>query len=117
MGDVAEQRVCERATLRRPVEVLADDGRVLSGVLINVSLGGVLVEVARGGTAFTRGQAIGLRLDPQADATAYRCTIQRAGDDLLGLALDRKLAAKFGLAVTRGMFSGRPGDGAAAAGG
>lgn len=113
MGDVTEQRVCERATLRRPVEVIADDGRVFPGVLINVSLGGMLVEVARGESGFARGQAIDLRLDPASEVAAYRCTVQRAGDDLLGLSLDRKLAAKFGLAVTRGMFSaGRDAAGA-----
>lgn len=114
MGEPAEQRVCERATLRRPVELVAGDGGVIPGVLVNVSLGGALVEVVADTAGFTRGQSIGLRLVPDADGLAYACVVTRATDDLLGLSLDRKLAAKFGLAVTRGMFARGQSIGAAA---
>lgn len=103
MDDIAENRVCERATLRRAVEVTADDDGTVHGTLVNVSLGGVLVEVPAG-AGFATGQRVKLRLASDPAIDSFSCTVVRARDDLLGLSVDRELAARFGLKVTRGTF-------------
>lgn len=106
MDDIAEHRVCERATLRRAVAVSAGGASAISGTLVNVSLGGVLVEVPSG-AGFAVGQRVNLRLASDPAIDSFPCTVVRARDDLLGLSVDRELAARFGLKVTRGTFTRR----------
>ena len=112
MADVTEQRVCDRATLRQPVVVVAAKGETVDGTLINVSLGGMLVELPTGAGGFEHGQDIELRLVPTDKGRSYSCKVMRVGDGMIGLSIDRKLAARFGLDLTRGMFSrSRPASG------
>jgi hypothetical protein len=108
MDDAADQRTCERTGLRRPVVVAPAGGTAVAGTLVNVSLGGVLVELAERSAGFSLGQAIELRLSTAQQGRPYACEVVRVDAGLLGLAIDRKAAAKFGLEITRGMFSRKP---------
>ena len=115
MADLAEQRVCDRAALRQPVVIVPTEGEAVDGMLVNVSLGGMLVELAQGADGFERGQDIELQLMPRSSERSYRCKVMRAGDGMIGLSIDRKLAARFGLDLTREMFSrSRPASGSPA---
>lgn len=116
-ADAADLRVCERIGLSRSVTVTGVDGLVVEGGLINVSLGGVSVELTGGTDHFARGQVVALRLSSKDEAAPYGCAVMWADKGLLGLSIDRKSAARLALELTHGMFArhGRPVDTAPAA--
>jgi hypothetical protein len=105
MGVSADSRTCDRVNLNRSISVMRLDGPAIDGRLINVSLGGVSIELAGGTHGFARGQTAALRLSPEDREHPYQCEVMWARDGLLGLSIDRKSSARLALAITRGMFA------------
>lgn len=105
IGTIADARLCDRVSLSRSVSVMGPGGLAIDCRLVNVSLGGVSIELPAGTHGFARGQVVALRLSPTHDATPYGCAVMWADNGLLGLSIDRKSAARLALELTRGMFT------------
>ena len=105
IADAPDARVCDRVGLSRSVSVIGSGGFAIDCRLVNVSLGGVSIELPGGTHGFARGQAATLRLSAADRDLPYQCEVMWARDGLLGLSIDRKSSARLALELTRGMFT------------
>jgi hypothetical protein len=101
----SDQRICDRTALRQAIVIRCSKVGAVTGHLVNVSLGGVLVELPGGMDAFAEGDTVALCLSPDDSASHFACRVVRSHNDQLALTVARNSAARFGLALTRGLFA------------
>jgi hypothetical protein len=102
-----ERRTCQRHDHKRAVAIRLSGGAVVICRLVNVSLGGVLVSVGDEVGRFVVGQTVELYIGRQARDAIFRGVVIRIGNHVVGLSLEGQWAARFGLALARGLLSRR----------
>jgi hypothetical protein len=104
-NDNEEKRVCQRIPLKKRVVLEAENGALINGETDNGSLGGILVLTRDNLGALQMGSQLSLYLIiDNKRSRAFPCCVTRISHCAIGLQLDRKVAAAFGLLLTKDMF-------------
>lgn len=99
----AERRTCERVTMGCRARVELSNGVVLTGSTLDVSLGGLLFQADQTINGFPPGEtAMLFLLDEQGESAPFPCETVRISSAQAALKIDRKFAARFGKALTKG---------------
>lgn len=101
----AEKRTCERIMLRKQVAIELPDGTMIFGISENASLGGLLVHSQDKLDRLPMGISLSLYLlEGGKRSRAFPCQVTRISHSIIGLELDKKVAASFGMLLTKGVF-------------
>lgn len=99
----AERRTCERINLGYRARVELANGVALTGSTLDVSLGGLLFLADQTINGFPPGEtAMLFLLDEQGESAPFPCEAVRISSAQAALKIDRKFAARFGKALTKG---------------
>ena len=99
----AERRTCERINMGYRARVELTNGVVLTGSTLDVSLGGLLFQADQAINGFPPGETVMLfLLDEQGESAPFPCEAVRISTVQAALKIDRKFAARFGKALTKG---------------
>lgn len=99
----SERRICERINLGYRARVELANGLVLMGSTLDVSLGGLLFLADQTISGFPPGAiAMLFLLEEQSESAPFPCEAVRISSAQAALKIDRKFAARFGKALTKG---------------
>ena len=99
----SERRICERINLGYRARVELTSGLVLTGSTLDVSLGGLLFQADQPISGFPPGEtAMLFLLEEQGESAPFPCEAVRISSAQAALKIDRKFAARFGKALTKG---------------
>ena len=102
-----EKRVCQRLELHREVTINLLNGRSISGSTDDISLGGIRVLTTESiddifSKDVSQEATVQLGSGQMQESKQYPCTIVRHDENSVSLQMDKKKAASFSLALTRG---------------
>lgn len=102
-----DRRRCERLDMQYLVVLELTNGREIIGRSRDISLSGVLLSSGQSVDGVNAGDTAILKLDVRGQSQSYACRISRVSETEIGLEVDRKQAAAFGLQVTRDLLKRR----------
>ncbi|MCP3664334.1 MAG: PilZ domain-containing protein [Gammaproteobacteria bacterium] len=101
-----DRRLCDRFIHSRKIVLTLENGQELQGETKDISLGGILMKTTLKTDEDITGKKASLYLVLKESelSNGFNCRVMRISDNYLGLELERKSAASFGKALTRGLF-------------
>jgi len=106
----ASRRVCERLGLSRRAVLELDNGDILVGDTVDISLRGVLLQtdlLSGGDISGARGELFMIGEDDE-HSSGFPCQVVRVKGGTVAVQLDRKAIAAFGQLINRELFRRSP---------
>lgn len=108
----SDRRICHRTQYQRRIMIELENGIQLDGISQDISLKGVALEIY----PLPEGIRMGLNgqlflIDSSGSrSTGFNCSIAHIRKNNIGIEIDKKVAAKFGICLSKNLFK-RKGNG------